>query len=65
MVDLPADSDTEEEDMDEARATPSPMVSEDDGSKMETDEEAELLAYTGKGHDGAASSSDDDGFQHV
>jgi len=30
---------------------------------METDEEADLLAYTGEGRDGADSS--DDGFEHV
>jgi len=48
--------------MDEAPATPSPNGS--DGSDMETDEEAELLAYTGEGRDGAASSSDD-GYEHI
>jgi len=31
---------------------------------METDEEAELLAYTGEGRDGD-DSGDEDGFQHV
>jgi len=62
MVDLIADADTEEEEMEEAPTTPSPNVS--DGSDMETDEEAELLAYTGEGRDGPASSSDD-GFEHV
>jgi len=63
MVDLTAAADTEE-DMDEAPATPSPNVSEDGSSEMETDEEAELLAHTGEGRDGAASSSDD-GFEHI
>jgi len=61
MVDLTADTDTEEEGMDEAPATPSPNVS--DGSNMDTDEEEDLLAYTGEGRDGADSS--DDGFEHV
>jgi len=49
----------EEEDMDEAPATPSPNVS--DGDEMETDEGADLLASP----DNNYSSSDDDGFQHV
>jgi len=44
--------------MDEAPSTPSPNLS--DGEDMETDEKADLLASPG-----AASSSDDDGFQHV
>jgi len=57
-VDLTADADTEEEEMDEAPATPLPNVS--DGSDMETDEEADLLASLG-----VASSSNEDGFQHV
>jgi len=48
-------ADTEEE-MDEAPATPSPNVSDD--SNMETDEEAELLAYTGEGRDGDDSSDE-------
>jgi len=59
LVDLTTDAD--EEEMDDAPATPSPNVS-DDGSgedSMETDEEEDLLAYTGEGRDGA------DGFEHV
>jgi len=64
MVDLTADADTEEEEMDEAPATPPPNVSEDGSSTMRTDKEEDLLAYTGEGRDGAASSSDD-GFEHV
>jgi len=55
MVDLMADADKEDEDMNESPATPSPNVSD-----METDEEADLLASSG-----ASSSSEDDGFQHV
>jgi len=62
MVDLTADADTEEEDMDEAPATPPPNVSDGD---METGDEDDLLAYTGEGRDNATSSSNDDGFQHV
>jgi len=46
----------------EALTTPSPNVS--DGSEMETDEEDDLLAYTGEGR-GGADSSGEDGFQHV
>jgi len=45
--------------MDDAPATPPPNVSDSEGD-METDEKADLLASPG-----AASSSDDDGFQHV
>jgi len=46
--------------MDEAPASPSPKVSE---NEMDTDEEEELLAYHGLDrHD---SSSDEDGFQYV
>jgi len=63
MVDLTADADTEEEEMDEAPVTPSPNVS-DDGSTMHTDEEEDILAYHGLDRDGAASSSDD-GFEHI
>jgi len=58
-VDLTADADTEEENMDEAPATLSPNVS--DGDEMDTDDEEDLLAYHGMEH----SSSDEDGFQHV
>jgi len=56
MVDLTADANTKEEELDEAPATPSPNVS-DSERDMETDEEADLLASPG-----AASSSDDDGY---
>jgi len=60
-VDLTADADTEAEDeqMDDAPASPSPNVSDDE---MATDEEEDLLAYHGLHRD---SSSDEDGFQHV
>jgi len=61
MVDLTAD--TEEEDMDEAPATPPPNLSDSDGD-METGDEDNLLAYTGEGC-GGTDSSDEDGFQHV
>jgi len=61
MVDLRADADTEEEEMDKAPTTPSPNVSAD-GSTMDTDDEMDILAY--QGLDRAASSSDD-GFEHV
>jgi len=63
MVDLTADADTEEEEMEEAPATPSPNVS-DDGSTMDTDEEEDILRYHSLDRDGAASSSDD-GFEHI
>jgi len=59
-VDLTADADTEDEQMDDALATPSPNVSDDD---MATDEEEDLLAYHGM--DRNDSSSNEDGFQHV
>jgi len=49
--------------MDAGPSTPSPNVSED-GSNMDTDEEEELLAYTGMGR-GNDNSSSDDGFEHV
>jgi len=45
--------------MDDAPASPSPNVSEDE---MDTDKEEDLLAYHGLHRD---SSSDEDGFQHV
>jgi len=62
MVDLTAD----EEEMDDAPATPPPNVSTDgSGEEMETDDEEDLLAYTGEGRDSAASSSDEDGFQRL
>jgi len=62
VVDLTADAD--EEDLDEAPATPSPNVSEDDSSaEMQTDEEEDILGYHGLGHDGDSSS--DDGFGHI
>jgi len=61
MVDLVADADTEEEEMDEAPATPSPNVS-DDRSTMDTDEKEDILAYHGLD---CADSSDEDGFQQV
>jgi len=52
-VDFTADADDEE--MIDAPASPSPHVSD-----METDEEADLLAFPGD-----SSSDSDDGFQHV
>jgi len=58
-VDLTADADTEDEQMDDAPASPSPNVSD---NEMETDEEADLLASPGNNND---DSSSDDGFQHV
>jgi len=61
MVDLTADADTEEEEMDEAPATPSPNVS--DGSTMDTDKEEDILAY--QGLDRGSADSSDDGFEHV
>jgi len=61
MVDLTADADREEEEMEEAPATPSFNVS-DDGSTMDTDKEEDILAYHGL--DRAASSSED-GFEHI
>jgi len=57
MVDLTAD----DEEMDDAPVTPPPNVS---GEERETDDEDDLLAYTGAGRCGA-DSSDEDGFQHV
>jgi len=60
-VDLTADADTEEENMDEAPATSSPHVS--DGDEMDTDDEEDLLAYHGM--DRNHSSSNEDGFQHM
>jgi len=45
--------------MDEAPASLSPTVSEDD---MDTDNEEDLLAYQGINRD---FDSDEDGFQHV
>jgi len=62
MVNLTADADTEKEEMDKAPVTPSPNVS--DGSDTKTDEDKDVLTYTGEGRDGA-DSSDEDGFQHV
>jgi len=57
LVDFTTDAD--EEEMDEAPATPSPNVSADGSSEeMETDEEKDLLAYTGEGRDGADWSDD-------
>jgi len=47
--------------MDAAPSTPSPNVSED-GSNMDTDEEEDLLAYTGLGR-GTDDSSDS--FEHI
>jgi len=62
LVDLTTDAD--EEEMDDAPATLPPKVSTDgSGEEMETDEEEDLLAYTGEGRDGADSS--DDGFEHA
>jgi len=61
FVDLTADADEEEENMDKAPATPSPNVS--NGDEMDTDDEEDLLPYHGMDHD--HSSSDEDGFQHV
>jgi len=53
---------TEEDDnMDDAPASPSPNVSDGDDN-MDTDEEEDLLAYQGMSRD---SDSDKDGFQHV
>jgi len=48
---------TEEDDMEDSPASPSPNVSE-----MDTDEKEDLLAYHGMSRD---SDSDEDGFQHV
>jgi len=62
MVDLTADVDDDEEEMDAAPASPSPNVS--DGSNMDTDEGEDLLAYHGMDRNND-SSSDEDGFQHV
>jgi len=45
-----------------APSTPSPNVSEE-GTEMVTDEEEDLLAYTGLGREDDASSKD--GFEHV
>jgi len=56
-VDLTADADTEDEEMIDAPASPSPHVSD-----MKTDEEADLLAYPGSN---SSDDSSDDGFQHV
>jgi len=61
MVDLTAE---EDEEMDDAPATPPPNVSDSDREEMETGDEDDLLAYTGEGH-GGDDSSEDDGFQHV
>jgi len=47
--------------MDEAPATPSPNVSDDDSEAMNTDDEDAIL-YTGQGQQSESSS---DGFQHV
>jgi len=49
----------EEEDMDEAPATPPPIKRDDSSAEMLTDDEEDVL---GPQHD---SSSSDDGFQHV
>jgi len=57
MVDLTADADTEDKEIIDAPATPSPHVSD-----METDEEVDLLASPGKN---SSNDSSDDGFQHV
>jgi len=57
-VDLTADKN----DMDTAPATPPPAVSDSEDDKMETDEEADLLASPGHN---SSSDSDSDGFQHV
>jgi len=63
MVDLTADTETEEEEMNDAQVTPSPNVS--DGSEMETDKENDILAYHGLDRGGADSSDEEDWFQHV
>jgi len=48
--------------MDDAPATPPLNVSDDDiASDMATDDEENLLAYTGLGQDGSSS----DGFEHI
>jgi len=61
MVDLTAD----EEEIDDAPATPPPNVSTDaGGEEIEIDEEDDILAYHGLNCCGA-DSSDEDGFQHV
>jgi len=59
LVDLTADVDTDDEDMDEAPATPFPNVS--GGSDMDTDDEDAIL-YTGQGQQSDHSSN---GFEHV
>jgi len=64
MVDLTAGADTEEEEMDEAPATPPPNVSDSEGD-MDTDEEDDILAYHGLDRADTDDSSDEDGFQHV
>jgi len=61
MVDLTADSD--EEGMDEAPATPSPKVSEDDSSAEMHTEDEDALLYTGQGQQNDSSS--DDVFKHI
>jgi len=62
MVDLTADAD--EEDMDEAPATPYPNVSKDGSSaEIQTDEEEDIRGCHGLGHDGDGSS--DVGFEHI
>jgi len=62
FVDLTADTDEDDEEMDSTLATPPPNISDDSEGNMDTDEEEDLLAYHGLNRD---SSSDEDGFQHV
>jgi len=51
------------DEMDDTPASPPPNVSDDEGaSDMATNEEADLLAYTGLGRDEGISS---DGFEHI
>jgi len=60
---MEAADDPDSDGMDDTPATPPPNVSEDgSGSEMATDEEQDILAYTGLGRDEDSSS---DGFERI